>query len=119
MKVTKNKIYFTIKFKEGFWIGYQAGNSPRKIIEDLGYDLKLFRQKQIDSLVQRIKGQALSGGGFREGENRTQRMKIKESALELGGEQGIEQMKHELLYLRQEMEFIKKIIKADNAKRKN
>ena len=26
-KVTKNKLYFTIKFKEDFWIRYQAGNA--------------------------------------------------------------------------------------------
>ena len=40
LKVTKNKLYFTIKFKEDFWINYQAGNAPRKILSDLGYDLE-------------------------------------------------------------------------------
>ena len=30
--VTKNKLYFTAKFKEDFWISYQAGNAPRKIL---------------------------------------------------------------------------------------
>ena len=53
LKVTKNKLYFTIKFKEDFWINYQAGNAPRKILSDLGYDLEYFGQKQIDSIVQR------------------------------------------------------------------
>ena len=47
LKVTKNKLYFTIKFKEDFWINYQAGNAPRKILSDLGYDLEYFGQKQI------------------------------------------------------------------------
>ena len=27
LKVTKNKLYFTIKFKEDFWTSYQAGNA--------------------------------------------------------------------------------------------
>ena len=36
--VTKNKLYFTIEFKEAFWTAYQAGMAPRKILEDLGYD---------------------------------------------------------------------------------
>lgn len=54
-KVTKNKLYFTIKFKEDFWIRYQAGNAPRKIMQELGYDLSIFTQKQIDNYVQRIK----------------------------------------------------------------
>ena len=58
-KVTKHMIYYTAKFKEDFWVSYQAGNTPRKILEDFGFDLSIFRQKQIDSLVQHIKKQAL------------------------------------------------------------
>lgn len=57
-KITKNKLYFTTKFKENFWTGYQAGASPRKLLEAMGYDLSMFGQKQIDSIVQRIKKQA-------------------------------------------------------------
>ncbi len=34
LNVTKNKLYFTAKFKEDFWISYQAGNAPRKILLD-------------------------------------------------------------------------------------
>ena len=53
-KVTKNKLYFTVEFKEAFWTAYQAGMAPRKILEDFGYDLGMFGQKQIDSMVQGI-----------------------------------------------------------------
>ena len=63
-KVLKCRIYYTAKFKEDFWVSYQAGNTPRKILEDFGFDLNIFGQKQIDSLVQHIKKQALSGNGF-------------------------------------------------------
>ena len=111
LKVTKNKLYFTIKFKEDFWINYQAGNAPRKILSDLGYDLEYFGQKQIDSIVQRIKKEALSGNGFREGENRERRIPMKATNREeLSSPQSIERMQNELLYLRQEVEFLKKII---------
>ena len=41
-KITKNKLYFTIEFKETFWTAYQAGISPRKILTDLGYDYTLY-----------------------------------------------------------------------------
>lgn len=54
LNVTKNKLYFTAKFKEDFWISYQAGNAPRKILLDFGYNLEYFGQKQIDDIVQRI-----------------------------------------------------------------
>ena len=119
LKVTKNKLYFTIKFKEDFWINYQAGNTPRKILSDLGYDLEYFGQKQIDSIVQRIKKEALSGNGFREGENRERRIPMKATNREeLSSPQSIERMQNELLYLRQEVEFLKKIIMTNNSKKR-
>lgn len=118
--VTKNRIYFTAKFKEDFWISYQAGNAPRKILTDFGYNLDTFEQKQIDSLVQRIKKQALSGNGFTEGENRTKRVAMKATdEIELASPQSIERMQNELLYLRQEVEFLKKIITAENSKKRD
>lgn len=119
LKVTKNKLYFTIKFKEDFWISYQAGNAPRKIFTDFGYNLEYFGQKQIDSIVQRIKKEALSGNGFTEGENHQKRIAIKATKEEeLVTPQSVERMQNELLYLRQEVEFLKKIIVADNHKKR-
>ena len=58
LKVSASKFYPSVKFKEDFWVRYQAGISPRKIIKDFGYDLELFTQKQIDGIVQKIKKQA-------------------------------------------------------------
>lgn len=119
-KVTNNRLYFTAKFKEDFWISYQAGNAPRKIMTDLGYDLSIFTQKQIDNYVQRIKKEALSGNGFREGVNRECRTPMKATQEnELTSPQSLERMQNELLYLRQEVEFLKKIIIAENSKKKD
>lgn len=119
LKVTKHKLYYTAKMKEDFWVSYQAGNAPRKILTDLGFDLSIFGQKQIDSLVQRIKKEALSGNGFTEGENRRRRIPMKAAnENELASPASIERMQNELLYLRQEVDFLKKIIKADNSKKR-
>lgn len=119
-KVTRHKLYYTAKFKEDFWIRYQAGNTPRKILTDFGFDINIFGQKQIDSLVQHIKKQALSGNGFTEGENRQKRVPMRAtSEEELSSPQSIERMQNELLYLRQEVEFLKKIIIADNSRKKD
>ena len=112
-KVTKNKLYFTIEFKETFWTAYQAGMAPRKILEDLG----MFGQKQIDSMVQRLKRQAGSRNGFRQGENRTRRKKdglsIQEGVTEHSKET-LENILNEVKYLRQEVEFLKKIVRTEN-----
>lgn len=110
-RVTKHKLYYTAKFKEDFWISYQAGNSPRKILIDFGFDIDIFGQKQIDSLVQHIKKQVLSGNGFTEGENRQRRVPMKATSEdELSSPQSIKRMQNELLYLRQEVEFLKKLL---------
>ena len=116
-KVTKNKLYFTVEFKEAFWTAYQAGMAPRKILKDLGYDLEMFGQKQIDSMVQSIKRQAQSGGGFRQGENRTRRKKdelcIPEGTT-IESQEALVGILNEVKYLRQEVEFLKKIVKTGN-----
>lgn len=70
-------------------------------------------------MVQKIKQQALSGEGFREGQNRKNRVKLKVEQTTKEQTKSLDQMQHELLYLRQEVEFLKKIIKADNSKRKD
>ena len=112
-RVTKNKLYFTAEFKQAFWIGYQAGNTPRKLLAEFGYDLSLFGRKQIDSIAQRIKEQAQSGKGFKEGEAHDQRpgMKLDEVP------ESMERIWIELQYLRQEVEFLKKIMKGDACRR--
>ncbi len=116
LKVTKNQLSHTAEFKKVFWTKYQAGESPRKILTDLGYDINMFEQKRIDSLVQRIKKQALSGKGFTEGYNRTKRMKMVSN--EEMTPESFAQMQHEVLYLKQEVEFLKKITKEANTKRR-
>ena len=84
------------------------------MLEDLGYDPKMFGQKQIDSIVQRIKKEAASPQGFTEGQNRERRASkpIEENGM------SVERMCHELKYLRQEVEFLKKIVKHANTKEK-
>lgn len=115
LKVTKNQLSHTAEFKQIFWTKYQAGEAPRKILEDLGYNPKIFEQKRIDSLVQRIKKQALSGNGFTEGYKRVGRAKIVSN--EEFTPESFVQMQHEVLYLKQEVEFLKKITKEANTKR--
>ena len=118
-KVTKHKLYYTAKFKKDFWVSYQAGNTPRKILRDFGFDINIFGQKQIDSLVQRIKKQAISGNGFTAGENRQRRTPMKAtSEKELSSPQSIERMQNELRYLRQEVEFLKKLLLQTIQRRK-
>ena len=111
LQVNEQRIFFTIEFKKVFWNKYQAGMSPRAIFKELNYNLENFGQKQIDSIVQRIKKEA-SEGEFTEGYNRLNRIKIKEGDSEITP-QNLKQIQNELLYLRQEVEFLKKVSRKE------
>ncbi len=110
LKVDDQRIFFTIEFKKAFWTKYQAGMSPRVILKELNYSLDNFGQKQIDSIVQRVTKEALAGE-FTEGYSRINRIKINEPSSDITP-QNIKQMQNELLYLRQEVDFLKKVLKT-------
>lgn len=110
-QINNKRILFTIEFKKLFWIKYQAGMSPRAILKELNYNLDCFGQKQIDSITQRIKKEALAGE-FTEGYSRNRRAKINEPDIELTS-QNIKQMQNELMYLRQEVDFLKKVLRTE------
>ena len=111
LQVDDKRIFFTIEFKKVFWTKYQAGMSPRAIFKDMNYNLDYFGQKQIDSIVQRIKKEALAGV-FTEGYSRVNRVKLKEPTSDITP-QNINQIQNELLYLRQEVDFLKKVLKKE------
>ena len=111
LQVDDKRIFFTIEFKKVFWTKYQAGMSPRAIFKELNYNLDYFGQKQIDSIVQRVKKEALAGE-FTEGYARNNRIKLKEPSDDITP-QNIKQMQNELLYLRQEVDFLKKVLKME------
>lgn len=110
LQVSDKRIFFTIEFKKIFWKKYQAGMSPRSIFKEMDYNLDYFGQKQIDSIVQRVKKEALAGE-FTEGYSRINRIKINEPSSDITP-QKIKQMQNELLYLRQEVDFLKKVLKT-------
>ncbi len=116
-KVTKGQLQFTAEFKQVFWRGYQAGVGPRKLLCDLGYDVSIFGQKQIDSIVQRIKKQSQSGS-FSQGEHRGRSLTCLSDPTAAMPE-SLERICNEVKYLRQEVEFLKKITKQDNSRKGN
>ncbi len=114
LKVTRTQLSHTIKFKEEFWTMYKAGLAPRKILSELGYRPEMFGQKRIDSLVQGIKKQAISPDGFTEGYSRQRRISLKSELTNLDTPESVSKLHHEVQYLRQEVDFIKKILKTDS-----
>lgn len=117
-KVTESQIFYTKEFKEEFWRRYQAGESPRAIVEALGYDPDMLGQYRINGLQINIQKQASRPEGFTEGKGRRKGRKTELYDVETNpSDETIIKMQHEILYLRQEVEFLKKITSIKDTKK--
>lgn len=117
-KVTESQIFYTKEFKEEFWRRYQAGKSPRAIVEALGYDPDMIGQYRINGLQINIQKQAQRPEGFTEGKGRRKGRKTELYDVDNHpSDETIIKMQHELLYLRQEVEFLKKITSIKDTKK--
>jgi hypothetical protein len=109
--VTPNTISFTIEFKKEFWKRYQAGQRPRDIVEALGYDFQMLGDTRVSGIQSIIRKQATEGN-FREGQHASYAVSNHPDYSYMSDDQKLRAMEHELYYLRQEMEFLKKILGA-------
>ena len=117
-KVTESQIFYTKEFKEEFWRRYQAGESPRAIVEALGYDPDILGQYRINGLQINIQRQAKRPEGFTQGKGRHKGRKAELYDVDTApSDETIIKMQHELLYLRQEVEFLKKITSVKDTKK--
>lgn len=102
-KVTTTYISFTSEFKELFWKDYCNGLPAKMILQQYGYDPDVFGQSRISGIVYHLA-----------------KKRLKDPANELKPRScvsvnpddpaaAIKQLEHEVQYLRQEIEFLKKI----------
>ncbi len=117
-RITAKTIRFTLAFKEEFWKRDKEGYSVKQIFTDLGYDYAMLGKRRCEGVRQHIVKEITTHGSLHEG---SLFPKIKPSSRDytsLPENKAIEYMQHELLYLRQEVEFLKKIISQDNEARR-
>ena len=65
--VTETRLSLTKEFKELFMTAYKAGESPRKILEDYGFDISIIGERRIWSISQHIRTEYKKYGEFHEG----------------------------------------------------
>lgn len=116
-RITESTIRFTKIFKEEFLKRYKEGYSVRQIVTDLGYDINILGSRRVEGIRDHITKEALSPAGLHEGSLFAKIKPCSRDYTELPPNKAIEYMQQELLYLRQEVEFIKKIIAVENGKR--
>ena len=116
-KVTDHKLLFTAEFKREFWQRYQTGMKPRSIMADLGYDLEMLGQRQIDSIGHSIREQA-ARGAFYDGNTHNGRRTASVRDEADMTEDNFRLLWNEVQYLRQEMEAMKRLRPAGSASAK-
>lgn len=107
-RVTPNRLYLTLHAKERIVEMWEKHYSFSCIMEELGYDIDVVGIPRAHGLVERAREEAASPYGLHEGYFRApKRIGISELA-ELHGEESVSKLKNEVVYLRQEMDFLKK-----------
>ena len=118
LEVTAQEIHFTAEFKQAFWDLYRSGTSPVLVMRQLGYDTDLLGKERIRGIRTAVQRQALSPEGFRTGYKPYRKRRRPESIDALPPDQTLKRMQSEITYLRQEMEFLKKLINSDGESRR-
>lgn len=109
-RVTNSMILFTLEFKEVFWKRYQAGLTPINIMLETGYDPNMLGEKRISSITSRIRKTVESGKAFTVGiGGEAKTVPGEKDYRELPIETAIASMQYEIEYLRQEVDFLKKL----------
>ena len=99
----------TVIFKDFSW----RGTSPRKILEDHGFDISIIGERRIWSISNHIRTEYKKYGEFHEG-YRPRSVPAADASDDTGSKNNsdadkIKQLQQEVDYLKQEMEFLKKI----------
>lgn len=112
--VTPHILSFTKEFKELFWKEYQAGAVPRQILEQYGYPAEVLGKERIWGIAHVIKKQYYSEEGLHEGS--LQRKKSSDDS-PATAQEALIKLQHEMEYLKQEVEFLKKISSARSTRK--
>ena len=117
-RVTPNRLYLTLHAKERIVEMWEKHYSFSCIMEELGYDIDVVGIPRAHGLVERAREEAASPYGLHEGYFRApKRIGISELA-ELHGEESVSKLKNEVVYLRQEMDILKKITRLANTEKR-
>ena len=90
---------------------YQAGELPRSILENHGFDIGILGERRIWSISQHIREEYKKYGEFHEGygPRASRSTPSADPNQPLSEKDELKQLRHEVDYLKQEMEFLKKI----------
>lgn len=112
--VSNSSIRFTLEFKEMFLEKKKEGVPARRIFLEAGYDVDILGTSRIKNLSKRIPKEASAPCGLHEGYHIHRKRPEDADYSRMPPEEAMAAMQREVVYLRQELDFIKKIIKTDS-----
>ena len=111
-KVNESMIKFTDDFRDDFWRLYLTDMSVKEIFRTLGYDPELLGTKRIDGFVYNLRKERLTDEQRLNSISRTSKVRRPPSDTkysDMKSKEAIKAMEIELAYLRQEIDFLKKL----------
>jgi len=112
LSVTENRISFTLEAKKKILELFGLGKSLRQTLTEMGYDVDVLGHGRMKSIIKNIQAEAESEEGLHQGYKRE--VKRKQLSTEELNSLGVDEMsviklRNEVVYLRAEVEFLKKI----------
>ena len=111
LSVTGNRLSVTLAAKEKILELFNEGRSRRQIMAELGYDPDLLGDDRVKNIIRSTRREAESAQGLHEGYSRAAKKHLDKEEIEQLDESASSyaKLKNEVIYLRQEVEFLKKI----------
>lgn len=118
-RVNRVRVFFTGEFKERFWRIYTNANEymcPEEILEKLGMDPKMLGASRVRGILQNVKKEYKQYGKFKDSGGAWQHEP--ENTVVVPPEKELQRLRSENEYLKQELEFVKKIVMVESRNKK-
>ena len=117
--VTGSRLQLTREFKELFLTAYNAGESPREILINYGFDIDIIGERRVWSISNHIRTEYEKYGAFHEVYSPRRRRNTTVPSSESSETDGdkLRKLQHDVDYLKQEIEFLKKIFSIRNTRK--
>lgn len=113
--VTVHRISYTLEFKNLFLARYESGEPVKEIFAGLGYDAAILGDDRMYTFAYKLSRLADAGVALTEDSPRTELKKpVNVDYNTMPAQQSVASMQREIAYLRQQVEFLKKITELDN-----